>query len=334
MRWLTILYLAIGVALLGVVLWQTDVGKVAAQVTQIGWQGALAVLAVYFVVFLIDSTTWLLALPSVRFGARALARMWRVRLVGEAFNSVMPAAGLGGEPVKAVLLKSRYDIGYHQAAASIVLGRTINMLALTVFLATAFAVMAASPSLSAAFRGAGLAGLVVFLAATALLLAVQWFRLPSRAGGWLQRWHGGQRLAGALVHIREVEDLFLQFYGRHRARLLGGVALAVVQWFVGALEVYVALAFLGHPVALHDAVMIEAVTQLVRAGAFFIPANLGAQEGAFVVMCAAITGSPSLGLSVAVVRRFRELVYILLGFGQGLLFSLAERKGGSGALRP
>jgi uncharacterized protein (TIRG00374 family) len=330
MRWLSVLYLAIGVGLLGLVLWQADLGTVVAQVARIGWQGALAVLAVYFVVFSIDATTWLLALPSVRFGARALTRMWRVRLVGEAFNSVMPAAGLGGEPVKAVLLKSRYGVGYHQAAASIVLGRTINMLALTVFLATAFAVMAASPSLSAAFRGAGLVGLVVFLSATALLLAVQWWRLPSRAGGWLQRWHSGQRLARALDHIREVEDLFLQFYARHRARLLGGVALAVVQWFVGSLEVYAATVFLGHPVALHDAVMIEAVTQLVRAGAFFIPGNLGAQEGAFVVMCAAVTGSPTLGLSVAVVRRFRELVYILLGFGQGLVFSLADRR----ALRP
>ena len=49
-----------------------------------------------------------------------------------------------------------------------------------------------------------------------------------------------------------------------------------------------------------DAWIIEAVAQLVRTGTFFIPASIGAQEGAFMLVCAAMTGSPALGVAVAV----------------------------------
>jgi len=67
--------------------------------------------------------------------------------------------------------------------------------------------------------------------------------------------------------------------------------------------------------------MIEAAAQMVRAATFFIPSSLGAQEGAFLFMVSALTGSPPLGIAVAVIRRFRELVWIGSGFLMGTVYS-------------
>jgi hypothetical protein len=53
---------------------------------------------------------------------------------------------------------------------------------------------------------------------------------------------------------------------------------------------------LGHPITFTDAWIIEAMAQLVRAGTFFIPSSIGAQEATFTVVCSAITGTPSLGI--------------------------------------
>jgi uncharacterized protein (TIRG00374 family) len=327
-RYLKLFYLVLGLGLLGLVVHRTDLAEVAARVAEIGWAGLLVVLGVYFAVFTLDSLTWQIALPSVPLNPVWLRRLWLVRLVGEAFNSVMPAAGMGGEPVKAVLLNKQYGVGYHEGTASIVLGRTVGMISLMVFLATGFGFMLASPALAGPFKLVAGLGLLAFGAATAIVVGIQWYRLPSLAGGWLDRWHMGRRLAAALRHIRDVEDHFLRFYTRHRARFGGAVAVSLIQWFVGVLEVYFAFAFLGHPISFTDALVIEAVTQLTRAGSFFIPANLGAQEAAYLVICTAITGSPTLGLAAAIVRRCRELVWITSGFAQGLIFSVRARAAG------
>jgi hypothetical protein len=77
--------------------------------------------------------------------------------------------------------------------------------------------------------------------------------------------------------------------------------------------------FLGHPISLTDAWVIEAAVQLVRSGAFFIPAGIGMQEGAFFVIIALLTGQPALGLAVAAVRRFREVIWIAWGLVLGWL---------------
>ena len=69
--------------------------------------------------------------------------------------------------------------------------------------------------------------------------------------------------------------------------------------------------------------MIEAVLQLVRSVTFFIPGNLGPQEGAYVLFGVALTGTAaSVGLAAAFVRRIRELVLVLLGFGIGAMMSV------------
>ena len=68
--------------------------------------------------------------------------------------------------------------------------------------------------------------------------------------------------------------------------------------------------FLDHPISLSDAWIIEAMTQLVRAGTFFIPASIGAQEGVFVIIGGTISGSPSAGLAAGVIRRIREIIWI------------------------
>ncbi len=79
----------------------------------------------------------------------------------------------------------------------------------------------------------------------------------------------------------------------------------------------------GRPIGISEAVMIEAVLQLVRSVTFFIPGNLGSQEGAYVLFGVALTGTAaSVGLAAAFVRRIRELILLLLGFGIGAMMSV------------
>ncbi len=119
-----------------------------------------------------------------------------------------------------------------------------------------------------------------------------------------------------------MDQRLIGFYTKSRGRFAVAMALAFVNWLLGVVEVYYALLFLGHPVSWTGAWVIEAAAQLVRTGAFFIPAAIGAQEGTFLLLCGAVTGSATLGFSVAIIRRLREIIWILWGFALGSLYSL------------
>ena len=320
MRHLKFVYLMVGLAILVLVAGEIELEEVVALVIQVGW-GFAAVVGVYFLAFVIDSFSWQLALTEVPLDAVWLYRMWKVRMVGEVFNSVLPAAGMGGEPVKAVLLNKHYGVGFREGAASLILAKTINLIALAAFLAAGFVLMVNSPALPVSYKSAAGLGLGAFALGIFLFFAVQRLKITSLAGTWIGGFGWGRRIDELLHHVRDMDDRLVGFYSGHGARVAGAVGLALVNWLLGAVEIYLTMVFLGRPITLTDALIIETAAQLVRAGTFFIPASIGAQEGVFLLIFGAMTGSPALGAAVAVVRRLREIIWILWGLLLGSLYT-------------
>lgn len=306
-------FVLLGFALLALVLWSTDLGEVGARLKQLGLLGALAVLGVYATAFLLDTAVWMSTIVTRAVGLRWLLRLWEIRVVGEAVNSATPLGSIGGEPVKALLLRKHCGIGLREGLSSLVLAKTSILIGLVLFLATGFALMLASDRLPTAMKlvaGLGLAG---FASAILGLVLVQWFRVATTAGEWLRRGRYGARLKRWLDAVVDMDHQFAAFYTRHRDRFAPAVLFSIANWFLGAVELMVVMEFLGHPIPFTDAIVVEALAQLVRAGTFFIPMSLGAQDGAFMLALGAITGAPAIGLAVALVRRGRELLWIALG---------------------
>ena len=135
------------------------------------------------------------------------------------------------------------------------------------------------------------------------------------------------RLEDILHLIHDMDERLVHFYTLNKDRLAGALLLAYVNWMLGVVEIYNALVFLDRPITWAEAWIIEAVAQMVRTGAFFIPAAIGVQEGAFLLVCGAITGSPPIGVAVSVIRRIREVIWIIWGFAVGAFFSLRTTKG-------
>jgi uncharacterized protein (TIRG00374 family) len=307
-----LLFLILGAVLLGVVIAETDIGHALSLLTQIGW-GFIIIFALYFVAFGIDVYAWQLSMPSVPLTFTWLYRFYQVRLAGEAFNMVTPAASLGGEPVKAIMLKNNYGIGYRDSTASLILAKTMIVAGLAAFLIVGFALMWGSPKLDATYKTLSGLGLGAFAIATILFVVVQRYKLTSLAGTALGRSRWFNKLNTVLHHLHEVEDRLVDFYTRRPRRLAVVFILSFGNWALGIVEIWVIMRLIGNPISFTDAWIIETVAQLVRSATFFIPANIGAQEGAFLLVGAAITGQPSFGLTVALARRIREIVWAAWG---------------------
>src|SRR5438132_9293250 len=115
-----------GLALLVWVATNADFSAVLHAVPRIGWQGALAVVGAFALGFTADVGAWALMFASVDATWSWVGRLWPVQLVGEAVNTLLPFGSLGGEPVKAVLLKRRDGISYREASGSLLLIQAVN----------------------------------------------------------------------------------------------------------------------------------------------------------------------------------------------------------------
>lgn len=317
MRALRIFYLVAGLGLLAAVLFGVDLAAAGEWLGRMGVAGVASVFAVYALIFTCDSASWWLILAGEKLKGVWLGRLWMVRLVGEAFNAIIPAASLGGEPLKALLLKKRHGVGYGEAAASLVMAKTTNLIGLIVFSAGGLVLMLGMESYAVAYGAVAGAGLAALAAGVLGFFAVQRWGVASRLAARLAARRRGGRLERALGHLRNIDERFERFYHHRPGRFAGALGLALSSWMLGALELYVILDFLGRPITPAEAWITEAVLQLVRAGSFFIPAGLGASEVGFVVLVGALTGQPSLGLAAALMRRARELLWIVAGVALG-----------------
>ena len=97
----------------------------------------------------------------------------------------------------------------------------------------------------------------------------------------------------------------------------GAFSLAVgasfLDWNVGVVETFLILRFLGAPVSLPEAYVIEVLSVVIEGVLFFVPAKLGAQEGGKVVIFLALGLPPAQGLALGLIRRLRQLTWAVVG---------------------
>lgn len=331
-RFAKLLFLLVGVALLCVVLLETDVHELWRQVVRVGLGGMAAVMVVYALYFGADALSWQVVLPTVSLSRHWAARMFVVRMIGEAYNNITPTASLGGEPVKAWLLKSNWGIPLRDSGAALVIAKTTSMFSLALFVAIGVVMLLQRDGISAGHRLAAGAGLSLIVLSAVVFFLMQHLRLSTHIARGVGRTRFGQRLSHVLVAAEDIDRQFADFYRSHGTRLVWSLGLAMVNWVLGALEVYLIMSLVGYPVSFAEVWMIESMVQLVRTLTFFIPAGLGTQEGAFLIAVGALTGVPSAGVATALVRRFRDVLWIGLSLALASIYEISPRRYARGEL--
>ena len=331
-RFAKLVFLLVGFALLGVVLLKTDLHELWQQVLRVGFVGMGAVMLVYALYFGADAVSWHIVLPAVPLERRWLARTFAVRMIGEAYNNITPTASLGGEPVKAWLLKSRWGIPLRDTAASLVIAKTTSMFSLVIFVGLGLAMLLQHERVTDGHKLAAILGFVFIGLSAVVFFLMQHLQLSSYVARWLRGTRFGARLASGIAAAEDIDRQFAAFYRGHGTRLLWSLIFAMTNWVLGALEVYLIMGFVGYPLSFAEVWMIECMVQLVRTIAFFIPAGLGAQEGAFLIAVGALTGVPSAGVATALVRRCRDVLWIALSLGLASAYAVSPRRYARGEL--
>jgi uncharacterized membrane protein YbhN (UPF0104 family) len=126
----------------------------------------------------------------------------------------------------------------------------------------------------------------------------------------LVRWlvaFGERRQWSAFTHVVDLGARLQQIWRNHRG-LSESFVVHLAAVFFGAAEVWIGLAFMGHPVSLIEAVAIESLGQGSRAAAFMLPGGLGVQDAALIAVCAIFGVPAEIALAMALIKRVPDFV--------------------------
>jgi uncharacterized protein (TIRG00374 family) len=302
---LRLVLLAAGLACMAYLVARTGLAQLVEPIRSLSWWLLPVVAVPYFLVTTCHAAAWRLCFerPRPPFG-----RLTVIRLAGEAFNTM--AAAVGGEPVKAMLLRPAVPLD--RTVAALVIDKTVITMAQLVFLTVGLVIARASLPLPPAFLDLMTWLLWIEVVAVGGFVLVQTVEVVGRGLAAMAR-----ALRPALLprieSLRRFERTVAAFYRGHPARLGAVLLWHLLGWAVASLEVYTVLRVLGVDITLSGALVLEAFTTAVRFLSFMVPANVGALEAGAMVAFEAFGLGAGLGLAVSLLRRLRQLVWIAIG---------------------
>jgi uncharacterized membrane protein YbhN (UPF0104 family) len=269
--------------------------------TRIAWWQFLLVCLVYGITMVLDTLGWRYTLVADQ---PPFVRLLAARCAGQAVNVITALGGVGGEAIKAWLI--RRDIPYDASVPSLILAKTAEVVGQALLLVTGILVAWATGAV-----GWSLLGPMCYLLIVEVI-AITGFIVAQVAGG-VGRVGRLLALMGAGRGAHRIDGAVRDFYRSHWRALLASIGFHYVSWLVGTLEVLVILRSLHLAAALETAVIIEALGTGVRFATFFVPASLGTLEGAYAAAFTTFGWAASDGLAFSLVRRGRQAVWIGIG---------------------
>jgi uncharacterized protein (TIRG00374 family) len=322
------LLLALGLLTLSLLVWHIGPGNIYKAAAQLGPAALFAILIPSVIMYILEAHGWKMTLgPSANH-----IPFWQVlviRTAGEVVNMTTPTAYIGGEPLKAYLLQKR-NVPMVEGLASVVIAKTTMTIAQILFILIAIALafwISGSNGSSGHFIAAGLLSVGLLLFGIVAFIFVQRRGLFTWILGILRKF--GLRIG--FLEVREeklisLDRTILNFYTHHQWKFYASIGFYFLGWLAEALEVFMIISYLGEPANLLSAISIGGLAVFIKGGTFFIPGSLGAQDGGNLLLLKAFGYSDVTGITFALLRRFRELVWI----GIGLVCLTVMGKAGTG----
>jgi glycosyltransferase 2 family protein len=328
---------AVGLAL-GLFAWTLRDLDVRGALALLGSLGPLAalVLVPQAIGFLCHAGAWRALLRPLGSEAHT-TQLYRLYLSAEAARMVAPAGAAVAESIAAVWLVRRHRTSWGAAVGSLALKKAwvvgthgVWMLALLLFATDELATLRVW--LPRGVEPAWLAGsmtIALLLSALVTLSLLSSRRVATAATAGLAR--------APVAAVRKWAEA-------RRERTTGAVvvpsrshavaaALLAGQWATETFETWLILRLLGVEVSLPAALLMELGGSMVRSLAFMVPGGLGVQDASYVATLSAlgVPGGTEVGAAFVVLKRLKDIVFILVGL---TLLTLASKLNSSGSHSP
>lgn len=310
---------AVGLLAVSILLWTTGWPGVWANVRKIGlWFFALIALN------LASQAAFVLGLRRVLDSPRHIgfARLYGIYLMGDSANYLVPG---GGEAAKAHLLRRLG--GGTTAVAAVALHKHAELVAQSAFavlgVGAALACFPLPPRVAAAAVGGTILLLLALLLVTRALargafgpVLRRLARLPWLAGR-LERLHG---------RAAEIDARIANFHADHPRRFLTAAGLCFLGHCGGLVEAAIIMSLLAPSARWPSWVAVETIPMVLNNLVLFIPGKLGGAEGIRTGVFVLVGLSATQGAAYAIIRRARELAWVVPGWALIARERLVDRR--------
>jgi putative membrane protein len=307
-----IAFLIAGFTLTVWLIFRSGAAEVGAALRTAGWTGLLAISTFHLMATGLMGMAWW----RLRRRGRRWVFVWG-RLVRDAGSEVLPLSQIGGSllAARSIVL---HGIETTTAVASVVVDVTIEFCAQIAFVALGVILLVRLAPDSPLTRPA-LVGLAVALVAAGVMIVLQRWKsdLFERAAQRVAFATMGAALAGASAVQAELREIY------RSSRIWPSLLMHFSAWILSAVEAWLALSIMGAHFDFAVVLTLESLLYAMRGMAFLVPSAIGVQEGAYVILAAALGLPPGLALGLSLMKRGRDL---LLGIPVLLSWQVAESR--------
>lgn len=285
----------------------------------VGWPGLGAITVFHALPTLLCGLAWWTLLRP-HLNENWFLFVW-LRWIRDGTDGVLPILPVSGELLATRILRLR---GTTLAGAGIIVDLTAELLGQVLFATLGLALLIVSHHGSHYLTWVALGIAIMAIQFGGFLFAQKkgLFRLMNHPFDWLRRRRRRAEPPSEAEANRTLHEQILAIYA-HTQAFLGSVLLHFAAWIVGALEAWIGLRLMGHPLEVAEVLVMESLVTAIRSITFFVPLDAGVQEGSYVLI-GALLGLPSgLALAVSLVKRARD---VLKGVPALLLWQLIERR--------
>lgn len=304
-------FLIVGGILLAFLIHKIGLDTIVANIRDVGW---------WFVpIFCMGSGWYLLYTVAWRQflgrldGNISLWELFRIKITGEAVNTLTPANFLGGDPMRVYLLKKNFPAT--GGAASVVVDRTLHSVAiLTIILTGIIAAFLTFDKLPPNIQYGVPIVMLVAVAFMAFILIHQHKGFFSLLMTICRRLHIKRSFTERTIErFEKLDAQIIDFYEISHKGFWLALVCHIVGRFLGVIEVYAIGRVVSDDFTLFAALVLTALSPIVNAVFAFVPGALGVMEGAYGGVLYLLGIDPSIGITIQIAKRLRAAIWILVG---------------------
>jgi hypothetical protein len=297
---LTVLAALGGLVLFGYAVRRAGVAEIVDGVRMVGW-GILPILGLAGARFLLRACAWRLCMPSD--SRLSIAQAFGAFVAGDAIGNLTPLGMVASEPTKVFL--TRHRLATRESVASLATDNLLYAASIAAMVGLGVVVALLTIPLSVAWRDGAIAALaagVIGAAITLRLLQGTWREDSGTRPAWRET------LAGLRRSV-------LAFSTDQPVRLAQIFLLDLAFHVLAVLEIFLTLRWLlgDRSPTLSQAIVFEALNRVVTVVFKFVPFRVGIDEALSGGIAPVIAVQPVAGVTLAVVRKVRNLVWTGVG---------------------
>lgn len=310
MKRLPLLFLLIGLFCFFWLVHSISVSVLLTNLKLIGW-GVLLVIIVELLGDIVTTRGWWLTLaPDAR--CVPFPTLYGMRLAGAAVNAVTPTAMIGGEVLKALLLRRYVPVA--DSFASVIAAKVSLLLGHLLFVLVGIVAFFRQLALPPSVKQSLIAVFVLALLGGLWLCYAQRNGLFARIFAAADRWGiSSTVLAGVRVQAATIDAKLADLYISRGRDFALSVFFHFLAQGLGAVQIFLILSWLAVPTDFLTCVAVETLSLLIDGLMFFVPGQVGVQEGGKVVIFSALGFTAAIGFTVGVALRLNQIAVSLLG---------------------